>query len=170
MTAIRLRGEPWGTNGYRDIIIACNMLEERHPGLVISKMQRLLLMERGTVEGLLSVLQGNTIDVKVVMQQEDGSTRKMVTELRGQEASLTLLKATTTIFTDSIPSDILSELEDRRFGIGEILGRYNIETRREITEIGYDPRSSRFFRTYDIYANGKVWFTIHESFDQSLYS
>ena len=165
MTTVILKGGQ--AKGYRDVMLACNLLEQKHPGLSIAKLQRLLLMERGTVEGLLSVIEGAPIDVQVVMQQENGSTWKRITELKN--GASTLLKATSTIFTESIPSNILSELQDRRLGIGEILGRYNIETRREITEIGYDPKSERFYRVYDIYAGGKVWFTIHESFEQALY-
>jgi chorismate-pyruvate lyase len=111
------------------------------------------------------VLQGRPIKVEVTYN----SNKARRTNLRDSVTGEVLIVAQTEINT-AVPPQIMQELADAKLGIGEILTKHQIETRREILRIGYEPKLKAFYREYDIIVGGKVWFRIMESFDQLLYA
>ena len=162
MTGLHFRDD---YSTYRKILDICHIIEsELH--MMFSKKQLLLLIEKGTVEGLLTVLQGRPIKVDVTYNSKQARR----TNLRDSASGQVLVLAQTEINTPAIPPEIMKDLTEAQLGIGEILTKHKVETRREIHLIGYEPKTESFYREYDIIVGGKVWFTIMESFSQLLYS
>jgi chorismate-pyruvate lyase len=150
---------------FSGILKVCDELGE-HLGHELSKPQKLLLIERGTVEGLLTVLQGRPIKVEVTYQ----SAHARRTNLRDSLTDDLLVLGQTELQGENIPAPVMSDLEARGLGIGEILAKHEVETRRNIYKIGYEPVNKLIYREYDILIQGKVCFTIIESFSELLYS
>jgi len=136
---------------------------EKKSGIRLEIPQKILLAETGTLEQVLSVLAGESVEVKVVEQKE---TRGVITRAStvSTNSGRLLVKAQSMIFTRNIPRKVAQLVRARDYGIGSIIQSLELETFRKITEIGYEPHSANLFRKYRITIGGKVGFEIREEF------
>ena len=136
---------------------------EKKSGIRLEIPQKILLAETGTLEQVLSVLAGESVEVKVVEQKE---TRGVITRAStvSTNSGRLLVKAQSRIFTRNIPRKVAQLVRARDYGIGSIIQSLELETFRKITEIGYEPHSANLFRKYRITIGGKVGFEIREEF------
>ena len=136
---------------------------EKKTGLRLEIPQKILLAEVGTVEQVLSLLASESVGVKIVEQKESrGIISRKSTINTG--SGRTLVMAQSKIFTRNIPRKVAALIRDRNHGIGTIIQSLELETFRKITEIGYDPHTTNFFRKYKITIGRKVGFEIREEF------
>jgi len=61
-----------------------------------------------------------------------------------------------------LPANIISEVLQKKDGIGTILTRNNIKTKRKIISIDYDDKREKVTRKYQIITDNTVWFEIIE--------
>ena len=154
--------------GYKRILEIAKDLEGKL-GIQFSKAQKLLLLERGTLEGLLTVLQGNPISVRVIKQGFVERTFVRNVILVDSKTNEDLVEAESIVFLDRLDVEVADDLREGRLGIGEIMAKHEKESRREFVEVGFDEKLNSFYRVYDIHVRGKPWFRIKEVFSASLY-
>ena len=79
-------------------------------GFQFSKAQKLLLLERGTLEGLLTVLQGNPISVKVIKQGFVKRTFVRNVTLADSKTHEDLVEAESIVFLDRLDVEVANDL------------------------------------------------------------
>ena len=154
--------------GYKRILEIAKDLEGKL-GIQFSKAQKLLLLERGTLEGLLTVLQGNPISVRVVNQGFVGRTFVRNVILIDSKTLEELVEAESIVFLDRLDVEVANDLREGRLGIGEIMAKHEKESRREFIEVGFDEPTNSSYRIYDIFVGENPWFRVKEVFKASLY-
>lgn len=133
-------------------------LERR--GINLSLEQKLLLAETGTVEQVLSILTGSTVEVKVVKQTklDEIIERKVVIfSPKGQP----LVYAKSKVYCRFLPKEIVSKIMQKKLGIGTIIHNAGLETCRVIVRFGIS-RSKHPYRVYRIIHQGRAIFEIRE--------
>jgi len=153
---------------YKRILHICSEFE-KDLGVPMSRAQKLLLLERGTLEGLLTVLQQSPITVKVLHQgfTRDGYTRRVL--LTDSKSGEELVEAESRVYIDRMPKNIAEDIMAKKLGIGEIMAANSIESRREFIEVGHSQERGAFYRVYNIIVRGETWFTVKEFFSTGLY-
>ena len=148
---------------YGETMLADLKLLEKNYNIHLSKFQKLLLSEIGTVEQLLSILVDSPITVDLVRldERDDKIIRYVV--LRDAERK-PLLLATTRYERNLLPAQLYDDLKSGRLGIGSAIMHYGLETRRRIIKIGYDEKTKQLFREYEIIKEKTVIFSIREDF------
>lgn len=169
MNLIYGSSQPYSAIGYKRILEICEDMEKKLD-IRLSKSQKLILLERGTLEGLLTVLQGEPIEVHIIEQgmYEGKYVRKV--SLKGSRSREELVKARSTVYLGRMDDQVAEDIKSGHLGIGEILTKHNIESKRDFREIGYDEKTRSLFRIYDINVRETAWFTVKEIFSISLYS
>jgi len=61
-----------------------------------------------------------------------------------------------------LPANVISEVLQKKDGIGTILTRNNIKTKRKIISLNYDDKLEKVTRKYQIIIDNTVWFEIIE--------
>jgi len=136
---------------------------EKKCGIQLSKFQKALLAEVGTVEMLLSIFADSPITVDLVRLDERDDKFVRYIALRNSEGKALLL-ATTRYERNLLPASLYDDLSSGRLGIGSAIIKYGLETRRCIKKIGYDEKTKMLFREYDVIAEKEVIFSIREDF------
>lgn len=88
--------------------------------------------------------------------------------LAGQESGRHFAYATSLIATEKLPESVRINLEEGKFGIGELLQESALETYREILELGQDNNES-VWRRYRIIMDHEPVMQITESFPLEIY-
>lgn len=144
------------------ILTTLRGLEEKC-SIQLSKWEKILLAEVGTVEQVLSILVNSPIHVEVITQKRTDDTLERAVWLCDGDGKR-LLFARSVGHLDAMPMGIVLALTSGQAGIGSILTQHWIETYRRIVDLGYDPGKQVLFRRYEILHDGKVWFEISEEF------
>jgi len=142
--------------------IRAKLLEfESKAKIKLSKNQRILLAEVGTVEQTLSLILNAPIIVSDIEQKVEGDWITRSVWLGSDENKV--LHAKTEYYKPNIPEVVLRAIEHT--GIGSALTHYDIDTRRRIVEFGYDKEEqNHVWRRYEIWHETKILFDITESF------
>jgi chorismate-pyruvate lyase len=139
----------------------------RIEGLHLAPRQKaiLLLREGMTVERALAAMTGSAIDVKVVRQgrrKDDTTVIDREALLLRRDRGRTLVRAKSEIYCSVLPEQAVRQIERKEKGIGSIIESCNLETCREITDVGRNP-DGHPYRRYDILLHkGRVAFMIRE--------
>ncbi|MEM0446024.1 MAG: chorismate pyruvate-lyase family protein [Candidatus Nitrosocaldus sp.] len=155
---------------------ALRRLEERSE-IKLSRVEKLLLAEVGTVEQLLSILIDEPVSVCVLKQEEDSKSNIIERRVNIRNADSILMSAESRIRTDVLPEAVVDDIRARKLGIGSIILKHRLETFRRIVEIGccYSSDESRYssskdrdastvYRLYSIVHAGVEAFMIREEF------
>lgn len=141
-----------------------NDLENRS-NIKLSKYQKILLAEIGTVEMVLSLIVNSPIKVEVIKQQRNTHGEYLREVWLCDNEGKRLLHAASICYIDKIPSfTAVNEVTNGRIGIGSIIAKNNIDSTRVITNLGYDDSLKKLFRTYTINHADEIMFSISESF------
>jgi len=148
----------------REMLLRLKELEKRSK-IKLTKSQKILIAEIGTVEQVLSILLDSPITVKVRKQVVRDGTIEREVLLRKENSKDDLIHAITQIHTDGLPEDVITDIKSGKFGIGTIISKYGLETFRRIVEVGYDPSKRTVYRIYEILYRGEPKFRIQEEFN-----
>lgn len=138
-------------------------------GIKLTKYQRILLAEIGTVEQVLSIIAGSPIKVEVLKQDYASDGRYEREVWLKNERGNKLVYAKTLYNTDFLPNRMFEDLKAGRIGIGSIITRHNFETFRKVVEVGYDEEKRMLYRRYEIIKDGQILFDIYETFSIDLF-
>ena len=73
-----------------------------------------------------------------------------------------IVRATVRFDSKNIPDFIMTELLQKKEGIGNILKKHNIVVQRNTLEINVEPDGKKITRDYEILYNNLIWFNITE--------
>lgn len=135
---------------------------ESRSGIKLNMKQKILLIEIGTVEQMLSIITCSPVRVKVVDQKENKGIITRESVIITRDTKDIFVHAISQIFTSNLPPTIIRKIKRKRVGIGTIIHDLHLETFRRIIEIGYEPKSRLLFRRYQIIYKKKVAFEIRE--------
>ncbi|MFL0810135.1 MAG: chorismate pyruvate-lyase family protein [Agarilytica sp.] len=85
-------------------------------------------------------------------------------QLRGQYSNTVFVEARSLIRMDLLPENIRADLKKQKLGIGELLRDCELETYREILEVGKDEQCHHVWRKYRIVMEHRPFIQITESF------
>lgn len=73
-----------------------------------------------------------------------------------------IVRATVRFDSKNIPKLIMTELLQKKDGIGNMLRKHNITVQRNTLEINVEPDGKKLTRDYEIWHNNLIWFVITE--------
>jgi hypothetical protein len=120
----------------------------------LNSLERLIMCNEGTVQTLLSVLFMVPIKVEVISQKEIGSVivrwARLVAEYAPNNIQ-TVCLAESIIDTNSGYEGFINGIEEKHFGIGQLISALKIRTIRSL--LGFYSDDIVFSRTYEICAD-----------------
>ncbi|MEN6292551.1 MAG: chorismate lyase [Methanobacterium sp.] len=159
----------------------------------LSSAQKILLATDGSVTTILDVLKGH-IDVKTLVQEfteaddaqaqdlgiNKGDTINYRTVVMSHNPEEPLIHAISLTPVDKLTNNFKEDLLKADIPIGRILRKYNIESRREVTHIGFEEPdeelrsifntdSTMLTRVYNIIYKDEILIQIKETFPYSLF-
>lgn len=131
-------------------------------GSQLSLIEKILLVETGSIEKMLSIMVNSEVNIKVVYQAECGNMikREIIMDLKCN--SNHMLYAKSIIYTNTLPSILVEKIKEKKSGIGKIISQLHLETFRQITHLGYE--SGNPSRFYNILYKGDLSIRIKETF------
>ncbi|MGD1835519.1 MAG: hypothetical protein ACPKQO_07340 [Nitrososphaeraceae archaeon] len=126
--------------------------------------EKILLTNLGITEQILQILTNSQIQFKVINQKELNNVVDRKVQIFLVDSRKILLTAISKIFLDKLPSYVINDIRLHNIGIGNIIMKYGLETFKQITEIGYIPKTSCIFRKYNLLYNSEIICKIKEIF------
>lgn len=75
---------------------------------------------------------------------------------------VSIVRATTRFDSKHIPKLIMTDLLQKKEGIGSILRKHNVITQRKTLGISVEPNGKKLTRNYEIWCDNSNWFEISE--------
>lgn len=151
----------------------------RFKGSDLSVIERILVVNDGTVQTTLSVIFNEPVNVRVLMQQERAGRIERDVALwvdNGRGADLGVCKASTVIQTGENAGSVLFEVREQKLGLGQIIEKLGFTVTRQLGDYGSD--ETRLWRTYVLSGERRVEpgprterlrFTITETFLREMF-
>ncbi len=143
---------------------------EQECKIKLSKAQKAILGEIGTVEQLLSIYADSPIHVELLYQSQSIYASFLREVWLCDQAGKRLVFAKTNYNPDILPFPLRKDMLEGKMGIGSAIRSYKLETYRSIVKLGYDPERRVLYREYAINMGGKPLFKIQEEFSLDLFS
>jgi chorismate-pyruvate lyase len=125
------------------------LLEMLKAAPTLTPLQRAIVTTDGTVQTMLSVIFNKKVVVKVISQRDIGNCVVRWTQLEIEESGKVVCLAESVIPRGESNSEIvMKDIDGRMLGIGQILKRHGVMTKRTI--IGIFGDENNFSRTYRI--------------------
>jgi chorismate-pyruvate lyase len=137
---------------------------ERRLNIKLPLFEKILLVETGTVEQVLSILTNSETEVKILKQKESYELIQREIHIINKKTGEKLVYAKSNIIPSNLPDEIIMQIKRKYHGIGTIIISSGLETFRKILKIGYNSKTRSVFRIYQIIYKGKVAFDIKEVF------
>ena len=123
----------------------------------------------GYVEQTLAEILKKPVHVNVVEQNSTSGT-KYVRKVAISVGQFPIVRAVVKFDSKNIPKSVISDLLQKKEGIGNILRKNNISARRNAVSINFDPNRKKITRNYEILHNDSVWFQVYEEIRLDLLS
>jgi chorismate-pyruvate lyase len=159
MVVVSINVEDFGSHMLQSI----SELESRL-NINLPLFEKILLVETGTVEQVLSILTNSETDVKILKQKESYELIQREINIINKKTGEKLAYAKSNIIPSNLPDEIIMQIKRKYHGIGTIIISSELETFRKILKIGYNSKTRSVFRIYQIMHRGKVAFEIKEVF------
>ena len=130
----------------------------------LTLFEKIFLINHGSTQQLLEVLSGYAISIKIVRHEEESDFIQRNVIMFKKATKQIMLIATSILYKNELPPQVLEEVRSSHKGIGVILLKYNFGFYRKIREIGYNSSTSTVFRKYQILCNRKIVADIEEIF------
>ncbi|KRT61741.1 MAG: hypothetical protein XU09_C0004G0245 [Thaumarchaeota archaeon CSP1-1] len=124
-------------------------------------LQSILDAPVGQVESTLKVALECDVYLDIIEQNQISGTN-FVRKIIITANELPVILAIVNFDSKILPSNVSSELLRKRDGIGTILTRNHIKSKRKIISVDYDDKREKVTRKYQIITDNTVWFEIIE--------
>ena len=124
-------------------------------------LNKILNAPVGQVVAVLEDALNCDIQLKVI-EQNTISLNQFVRTISITAKGLPVIKANVKFDSDVLPKFIMSELLEKKRGIGAILNSNNIQATRNTISLNHNSDERKVSREYEIIHNGVVWFNILE--------
>jgi chorismate-pyruvate lyase len=159
MVVVSINVEDFGSHMLRRISeLECRL------NIKLPLFEKILLIETGTVEQVLSILTNSETEVKILKQKESNEGIERKAYIINKKTGKKLVYARSSIIRSNLPDEIISQIKRKDMSIGTIITNSELETFRKILEIGYNSKTRSVFRIYQIIYKGKIGFEIKEVF------
>ena len=159
MVVVSINVEDFGSHMLQSI----SELESRL-NINLPLFEKILLVETGTVEQVLSILTNSETNVKILKQKESYKLIQREIHIINKKTGEKLAYAKSNIIPSNLPHEIVMQIKRKYHGIGTIIISSELETFRKILKIGYNSKTRSVFRIYQIMYRGKVALEIKEVF------
>ena len=123
----------------------------------------------GYVEQTLAEILKIPVHIDVVEQNSTSGT-KYVRKVVISAGQFPIVSAVVKFDSTILPKSVMSDLLQKKEGIGNILRKNNISARRNAILINFDPNRKKITRSYEILYSDSVWFEIAEEIRLDLLS
>jgi len=115
----------------------------------------------GRVESTLKEVLECDVHLDIIEQNQISGTN-FVRKVTITANDLPVICAIVNFDSKILPANVISEVLQKKDGIGTILTRNNIKTKRKIISLDYDDKLEKVTRKYQIIIDNTVWFEIIE--------
>jgi len=115
----------------------------------------------GRVESTLKEVLECDVHLDIIEQNQISGTN-FVRKVTITANDLPVICAIVNFDSKILPANVISEVLQKKDGIGTILTRNNIKTKRKIISLNYDDKLEKVTRKYQIIIDNTVWFEIIE--------
>ena len=114
---------------------------ERRLNIKLPLFEKILLVETGTVEQVLSILTNSETEVKILKQKESYELIQREIHIINKKTGEKLVYAKSNIIPSNLPDEIIMQIKRKYHGIGTIIISSGLETFRKILKIGYNSKT-----------------------------
>ena len=115
----------------------------------------------GYVEQTLAEILKKPVRIDVIEQNSTSGT-KYVRKAVISAAQFPIVSAVAKFDSKILPKSVMSDLLQKKEGVGNILRKNNISARRNAISINFDLNGKKITRGYEILHDDSIWFQIYE--------
>ena len=115
----------------------------------------------GYVEQTLAEILKKPVHIDVIEQNSTSGT-KYVRKAVISAAQFPIVSAVAKFDSKILPKSVMSDLLQKKEGVGNILRKNNISARRNAISINFDLNGKKITRGYEILHDDSIWFQIYE--------
>ena len=123
----------------------------------------------GYVEQTLAEILKKPVRIDVIEQNSTSGT-KYVRKAVISAAQFPIVSAVAKFDSKILPKSVMSDLLQKKEGVGNILRKNNISARRNAISINFDLNGKKITRGYEILHDDSIWFQIYEEIRLDLLS
>jgi len=123
----------------------------------------------GYVEQTLAEILKKPVRIDVIEQNSTSGT-KYVRKAVISAAQFPIVSAVAKFDSKILPKSVMSDLLQKKEGVGNILRKNNISARRNAISINFDLNGKKITRGYEILHDDSIWFQIYEEIRLDLMS
>ena len=123
----------------------------------------------GYVEQTLAEILKKPVHIDVIEQNSTSGT-KYVRKAVISAAQFPIVSAVAKFDSKILPKSVMSDLLQKKEGVGNILRKNNISARRNAISINFDLNGKKITRGYEILHDDSIWFQIYEEIRLDLLS
>ena len=142
---------------------------EKRSNIKLNPIEKILLINTGTTEQFLQILSNSLTKIVIMQQIEKNNIIKRKINIISKDREKVLASASSTIYLKNLSNNMTYEIRKKEKGIGMIILKNKLETYKQITEIGYNPKKSCIYRKYTILSGKLIISKVIENFSIGIW-
>jgi chorismate-pyruvate lyase len=142
---------------------------EKRSNIKLNPIEKILLINTGTTEQFLQILSNSLTKIVIMQQIEKNNIITRNINIISKDREKVLASASSTIYLKNLPNNMIYEIRKKEKGIGMIILKNKLETYKQITEIGYNPKKSYIYRKYTLLSGKFIISKVIEKFSIGMW-
>lgn len=142
---------------------------EKRSNIKLNPIEKILLINTGTTEQFLQILSNSLTKIVIMQQIEKNNIITRNINIISKDREKVLASASSTIYLKNLPNNMIYEIRKKEKGIGMIFLKNKLETYKQITEIGYNPKKSYIYRKYTLLSGKLIISKVIEKFSIGMW-
>ena len=142
---------------------------EKRSNIKLNPIEKILLINTGTTEQFLQILSNSLTKIVIMQQIEKNNIITRNINIISKDREKVLASASSTIYLKNLPNNMIYEIRKKEKGIGMIILKNKLETYKQITEIGYNPKKSYIYRKYTLLSGKLIISKVIEKFSIGIW-
>jgi chorismate-pyruvate lyase len=142
---------------------------EKRCNIKLNPIEKILLINTGTTEQFLQIISNSLTKIVIMQQIEKNNIITRNINIISKDREKVLASASSTIYLKNLPNNMIYEIRKKEKGIGMIILKNKLETYKQITEIGYNPKKSYIYRKYTLLSGKFIISKVIEKFSIGMW-
>jgi len=142
---------------------------EKRSNIKLNPIEKILLINTGTTEQFLQIISNSLTKIVIMQQIEKNNIITRNINIISKDREKVLASASSTIYLKNLPNNMIYEIRKKEKGIGMIILKNKLETYKQITEIGYNPKKSYIYRKYTLLSGKFIISKVIEKFSIGMW-
>ncbi len=142
---------------------------EKRSNIKLNPIEKILLINTGTTEQFLQIISNSLTEIVIMQQIEKNTIITRNINIISKDREKVLASARSTLYLKNLPNNMIYEIRKKEKGIGMIILKNKLETYKQITEIGYNPKKSYIYRKYTLLSGKLIISKVIEKFSIGMW-